>query len=83
MGQCSESELNWEEYHIYDDPYGLKDGSVEYDGHVLHNQRVVRRSAGPLCPNVYAISREGAEKMLLRGAIDVNGQVDAIIRDLN
>ena len=79
LGQCFEFGLNWEEYYIYDDPYGLKDGSFTYDDYILHNQRVVRRSGGPVCTNAYAISRKGAEKMLLRGAIDLNEPVDVII----
>ena len=82
LGQCLDFELNWEEYYIYDDPYGLKDGSFTYGGHVLYNQRVVRRSGGPVCLNAYAISRKGAEKMLLRGAIDLNVQVDWIMHQL-
>ena len=82
LGQCLDFELNWEEYYIYDDPYGLKDGSFTYGDHVLYNQRVVRRSGGPVCLNAYAISRKGAEKMLLRGAIDLNVQVDWIMHQL-
>ena len=70
---------NFEEYFIYDDPYGLKDGSFTYHIHMLPNQRVMRRSGGPLYTNAYAISRKGAEKMLLRGAIDLNDSVDVII----
>ena len=82
LGQCFEFELNWEEYYIYDDPYGLKDGSFEYGDHVLNSERVARRSGGPFCTNAYAISRKGAEKLLLRGAIDLNEPVDMIIHDL-
>ena len=80
LGQCYEFELNWEEYYIYDDPYGLKNGSFGYHGLELpNNQRVMRRSGGPVCTNAYAISRKGAEKLLLRGAIDLNEPVDVII----
>ena len=32
-----------------------------------------------VCLSAYAISRKGAEKMLLRGAIDLNEPVDVII----
>ena len=79
LGQCFDFDTNWEEFYIYDDPYGPKDGSFSYYDHPLHNQRVVRRSAGPICTNAYAISRKGAEKMLLRGAIDLDDPVDVII----
>jgi hypothetical protein len=47
--------------------------------HVVDNRLVVRRICGPLCTNAYAISRKGAEKILLRGAIDLNEGVNFII----
>ena len=47
LGQCYEFMLNVEEYYVYDDPYGLKDESFTYHGHMGPNQRVVRRSGGP------------------------------------
>ena len=79
LGRCTETMLNFKQHYVYDDPYGSKDGSFTYHGRMGANQRVVRRSGGALCANAYAISGKGAEKMLLRGAIDLNEQVDWII----
>lgn len=45
-------------------------------------ERLVRRSHEPVCTTAYAISQSGARKMLLRGAIDYNRQVDLTIMDM-
>ena len=82
LGQTREFKLNEEEYYVYDDPYRKKDSSFTYHHHMGPDQRVVRRSGGILGLGAYAISRKGAEKMLLRAAIDLNESVDLIIHHL-
>lgn len=53
-----------------------------FDRKLPGGERLVRRSHEPVCTTAYAISQAGARKMLLRGAIDYNRQVDLTIMDM-
>lgn len=77
LGQCFQDGKNEDEYLIFSDP----DGPIDswYADQEMHSQRAVRRIGGIVCTNAYAVSPQGAFKLLLRGTLDLNTPVDLLI----
>lgn len=74
IGQCSEETLNSDINMIYDDPH-VPPG-MDYYGRILGRERVIRKAGHQGCTTGYAVSLNGAAKLLLRFAADLDQAVD-------
>ncbi|EFY88220.1 LPS glycosyltransferase [Metarhizium acridum CQMa 102] len=74
IGQCSEETLNNNITLIYNDPH-VPPG-MDYYGRELGRERVIRKAGHQGCTTGYAVSLNGAAKLLLRSAADLDQAVD-------
>lgn len=82
FGGCFEKDTFQNLSLAYEDPYAQKnqkwvDGTPIKDGH-----RMIRHRAEQVCSTAYAITRQGAQKLLLRTALDFNGAVDMVFAEM-
>lgn len=82
FGGCFESELYLNLSTEYDDPYAQKNQHWVDKTPLRDGTRMIRERGEQMCSTSYAISRLGAEKLLLRGALDFNTPVDGIISEM-
>ncbi len=78
LGQCHEKTRHSDESLLYSDADAPLNTS--YYGHLLADQRVVRRSGGIVCTTAYALSPRGALKLLVKMNVDMNIPIDLAIR---
>lgn len=82
MGGCYESVKGVNKSIPYTDPYA-QPNQVSLDNTPIENgTRLIRHNGEQMCTTSYAMSRRGAEKLLLRGALDFNTPVDGVIAEL-
>lgn len=74
IGQCSEETLNKDIAFIYNDAH-VPPG-IRYYGRELARERVIRKVGHQGCTTGYAVSLNGAAKLLLRSAADLDQAVD-------
>lgn len=65
----------------YHDPY-VHPGLVYFGDKLKDNERVVRYRARDSCTTAYAVSRRGAQKLLSRHDIDLDGPVDMVMQEM-
>ncbi|KAK0613634.1 hypothetical protein B0T14DRAFT_485437 [Immersiella caudata] len=79
FGQCREGhqdhdiKLEWPAVHP-------PAGKFSYYGTPLNKTRVLRKSGGIICLTAYAVSHQGAAKLLLRHALDLDNPVDVLMQ---
>lgn len=66
----------------YDDPYAQKKQLWVDKTPLREGTRMIRERGEQMCTTSYAISRRGAEKILLRGTLDFNTPADGILSEL-
>lgn len=82
LGGCYESVEGVNKSIPYADPYAqLKQVSLD-NTPIENGTRLIRHNGEQMCTTSYAMSRRGAEKLLLRGALDFNTAVDGVISEL-
>lgn len=82
FGGCFESDRFMNLSLAYDDPYAQKniewfDKTIIPDG-----KRMIRYRGEQMCTTAYAITRSGAEKLLLRAGLDHNTAADGIFAEV-
>lgn len=82
FGGCWEKPMRKEFKHEYPDPYAPLGIKYVDDTPITDGSRVVRWQNEMMCTTAYAVTREGAKKLLLRAALDMNTEVDGLVSEL-
>ncbi|KAH9886808.1 hypothetical protein F4778DRAFT_439788 [Xylariomycetidae sp. FL2044] len=80
LGHCYDGADNHLNNRLYHDPYS-PDGQA-YFGKQLSRQRVVRKSGGLVCTAAYAVTASGAEKLLMRSALERDQPIDLMMEQM-
>jgi hypothetical protein len=80
IGQCSEEKLNSDINLVYNDAH-VPPG-MDYFGRKLGRERVIRKAGNQGCTTAYGVSLNGAAKLLLRTAADLDQAVDMAMSSL-
>ncbi|KYK61302.1 hypothetical protein DCS_02444 [Drechmeria coniospora] len=80
IGQCFEGDAFKWASKKFPDPH--VPAGKDFFGETLGEERVVRQSGGMICTTAYAVSRAGAAKLLVRGAMDLDNPVDQLISQM-
>lgn len=80
FGSCKDGKKHHDKNVIIQDP----DSPIgaEYFGRNLTDERVVRKAGNMVCTNSYAVSRQGALKLLLRSVLYTGQPVDVAMGDM-
>lgn len=82
LGGCFENSKGKEDSIVYSDPYAQRNQKWVDGSAIEEGTRRMRYRGEQMCTNSYAITRSGAEKLLLRSAIDFDTPVDGVIAEL-
>lgn len=66
-------------YPEVDSPDCEYDWSVVGVNDTLVDERIIRKAGFPFCTNAYAITAKGAEKLLLRTSLFIDGPIDVTV----
>lgn len=80
FGSCHDDERFSDHSIIIKDPDSPLNQS--YYGTPLTDQRVIRKAGYLVCTTGYALTLQGAKRLLLRSAIDLNKPIDILIADM-
>lgn len=80
FGSCHDDKRFSDHSVIIDDPDSPLNQSY-YDTPLV-NQRVVRKAGYLVCTTGYALTLQGAKRLILRSAIDLNKPIDILIADM-
>lgn len=80
FGTCHDSKRNMDQHVLIQDP----DAPIgqKWFGNPLYDQRVVRKAGYLTCTTGYAVTLQGAKKLVLRTSLDMNRPVDLLIGDM-
>lgn len=81
LGGCLPTKRNAQDSYPYFDPY-VPESLYFYGTPIPSQRRVVRHKSPERCATAYAVSRNGALKLLLATSIDMSTPVDVAIRQL-
>ncbi|GKT50159.1 uncharacterized protein ColSpa_10340 [Colletotrichum spaethianum] len=82
FGHCGDGD-GWKSERIkYDDPYTNGEKSEYFGIGLKGDRRMIRRAGGMTCTGAYAVSAQGAAKLLLRSNFDLNLPVDVIMNEM-
>lgn len=82
FGGCFENQKNSEQSVTYDDPYAQINQTYVDGTKIQDGKRVIRFRGEQMCTTAYAITRPGAQKLVLRTALDYNTPADGIMAEL-
>lgn len=82
FGSCKDGPAHHDKYIVINDPDSPVGVNNYFGIRNLTNERVVRKAGNMVCTNSYAVSRQGALKLLLRSALYQGQPVDVAMGDM-